>query len=110
MGVYLGPLTIELNGSNSDSISGRILRTVESISITAPAGLDGTVTIQTPDGIGTSPTWTALQSPPGTDIVIAASKTIVITSVPMHGIRVSSDASEDPAKIFQVFGEEKTHQ
>ena len=109
MGVSLGPLTIALNESNSDSISGRILRTVSSISITAPAALDGTVTIQTPDGIGTSPTWTALQSPSGTDITIASSKTIVLTAIPMHGIRVSSGASEDPAKVFQVFGEEKTH-
>ncbi len=109
MGVYIGPLTIALNGSNSDSISGRILRTVKSISITAPAGLDGTVTVQSPDGIGSSPTWTDLESPPGTAIAIASSKTIVITSIPMHGIRVSSDGTEDPAKIFQVFGEERTH-
>lgn len=110
MGIFLGNLTIALNGSNSNVISGRVLRTVKSVSITAPAALDGTVTIQTPDGIGSSPTYTALQSPPGTDITIASSKTIVITSLPMHGIRVSSGASEDPAKVFPVFGEEAAHQ
>ncbi len=110
MGVSIGNLTIPLAGTQSNVISGRILRTVKSISITAPAALDGTVTVQTPDGIGSSPTFTPLQSPPGTDITIASSKTIVITSIPMHGIRLSSSGAEDPAKVFPVFGEEAAHQ
>lgn len=110
MGVFLGNLVIPNGTKPSNAISGRVLRTLKSLSITAPAALTGTITIQTPDGIGTSPTFFALQSPPGTDITIAASKTIVITSLPMHGIRVNSGSSEGAERTFQVFGEEAAHQ
>ncbi|KKK51511.1 hypothetical protein LCGC14_3114230 [marine sediment metagenome] len=112
MGVFLGNLTIALNESNSSAISGRILRTVKSVMIVAPAALDGTVTIQIPDDITSSPTWVPLTRPSGSagghvDITIASSKAIILSEVPAHGIRVSSAASEDPAKVFPVFGEEK---
>ena len=110
MGVALADLVIPNGTKPSNVISGRILRTVKSISITAPATLTGTISIQIPDGIGTSPTFTNLQSPPGTDITIALSKSIVITSMPMHGIRVNSGSNEGAERTFKVFGEERSHQ
>lgn len=115
MGVKIGELTIALNESNSSALSGRTLRTLSSIMIVAPAALDGTVTVQVPDGIGSSPTWVNLTRPSGSgaghvDVTIGSSKAIILDSVPAHGFRVSSGASEDPAKVFPIFGEEKAHQ
>ncbi len=114
MGIFIGDLVIPLNTKPSNVLSGRILRTLRSITIIAPASLDGTVTVQVPDGIGSSPTFVNLTRPSGSaggheDVTIASSKAITLDSVPTHGFRVNSGANEDPAKTFPVFGEEKSH-
>ena len=108
MGVFLGNMTIALNGSNSSSIGGRLLRSVKSIEIHAPAALDGTVTLAAADDIDEG-SFTTVQSA-GPDVGLTSSKVLVITDLPFHSLRVESDASEDPAKVFPVFGEERTHQ
>lgn len=110
MGIFLGNLTIPSGAQPSNVISGRVLRTVGSVSITAPATLTGVVTVQVPDGIGASPTFTTLQDPPGTDITLVASRTIIITPVPAHGIRVNSGVNEGAERVFPMSGEEKAHQ
>ena len=108
MGVFVGNLTIELNESDSNSIGGRLLRTLRSISIHAPAALDGTVTLAAADQLAES-SFTTVQSG-GADVTLTNSKILVITDLPFHALRVESTGTEDPAKVFPVFGEEKAHQ
>ena len=108
MGVFLGNMTIALNESDSNSIGGRLLRSVKSIEIHAPAALDGTVTLAAADQLGET-SFTTVQSG-GADVGLTSSKVLVITDLPFHALRVESDGSEDPAKVFPVFGEERAHQ
>lgn len=69
------------------------------------AALTGTITIQTnskQDGTGTT---TTVQSPPGTDITIAALKAVPLTSVAFLAIRVHSSGAEGGSRDFEVIGE-----
>ena len=74
-----------------------------SISIRAPAALTGVATIQV---AMTEPSvdgdFTALQSPPGTDLVIAAGKTISLPAVAVKDIRISSSLAEGAQRDFIV--------
>ena len=109
MGVFLGNLVIPINTKPSSVISGRILRTVGSVEIHAPAALTGTITVQSANDLDDT-TFNNIQSPPGTDVVITAGDTTTLTRVPAHGIRVNSGSDEGAERTFPVFGEEKAHQ
>ena len=110
MGIYLATLTIAEAGTDSAditaSLSARALRTLKSIEIHGPAALTGTVTVETPNSIGSSPTYNTLQSG-GADVTVGADKVTIITAVPMHGFRVHSSSAEGAARSFVVMGEEK---
>jgi hypothetical protein len=108
MGVFIGNLVIANGGTDSTAISGRILRTVRSLEIHAPAALTGTITVQSANDIGNT-TFNNVQSPPGTDTVITAGDTTTLTVVPAHGIRVQSGSAEGAERTFPVFGEERLH-
>ena len=112
MGISLGTLTIPISTKPSNAIGGRQLRTLRSLMVIAPATLTGTITLQVPDGIGSSPTFVNLTRPSGSaggteDITIAASKVVTLSDVPMHSIRVNSSDDEGAARAFEFFGEEK---
>ncbi len=109
MGVFLGNLTIPISTKPSSALDGRLLRTVSSLVIHAPAALTGTITIQVPDALS-SPTYNNYQETPGTDVTITAGDAILLKQVPMHGIRVNSGSNEAAERVFPVFGEEKSHQ
>ncbi len=113
MGISLGTLPFQISTKPSNAIGGRQLRTVRALTIIAPSALTGTVTLQVPDGIGSSPTFVNLTRPSGSaggteDVTIAASKAVTLNSVPMHSIRVNSGTNEGSARAFELFGEEKT--
>src|SRR5688500_8596473 len=73
------------------------------ISIKAPAALTAVVTIQVamtePSADGD---FGNLQSPPGTDLVIAAGKTITIPAVAVKDIRLISAGAEGAQRDFIV--------
>lgn len=108
MGVFLGSLTIALDDSDSNSLGGRLFRTVKSIEIHAPAALDGTVTVAAADQLAET-SFTTVQSG-GVDVTLTSSKVLVLTELPFHAIRLEGTLGQDPAKAFPVFGEERTHQ
>ena len=114
MGIKLGTLTIPSGTKPSNAIGGRQLRTVGALTVIAPSALTGTVTLQVPDGIGSSPTFVNLTRPSGSaggteDVTIAASKAVTIENTPMHSIRVNSGTNEGANRAFELFGEEKAH-
>ena len=113
MGIKIGTLTIPSGTKPSNAIEGRQLRTLRSLMIIAPSALTGTITLQVPDGIGSSPTFVNLTRPSGSaggteDVTIAASKVVTLNDVPMHSIRVNSGSNEGSARAFELFGEEKS--
>lgn len=70
------------------------------------AALTGTNTLQSnhkQDGTGT---WVTVQSPPGTDVTLAALKGVVIQAMPFMALRIhSSVANEGGTRVFVVTGE-----
>ena len=108
MGVFLGNMVIENGETDSTSIGGRILRTIRSIEIHGPATLTGVITVQSADQLAET-SFTPIQSG-GVDIVVTASKVLVMTVVPGHALRVQSGSAEGDERTFPVFGEENPHQ
>ena len=111
MGVFLGNLVIPAWEKNSTPIFGRMLRTVRTVEIHAPAMVTGTIKVQSANDLENK-YYRDMQSPAGTDIVVSAGNVTIISIVPPHGIRVRSDAfkGEFMARTFPVFGEENLHQ
>lgn len=111
MGVYLATMRIASAGTDSPDFtsyaSARVLRTISALSIQAPAALTGTVTVQVPDSIGSSPSYQTLQSG-GADVQVTAGDAIPITRVPFHGFRLHSGSAEGANRDFVIMGEEKT--
>lgn len=71
-------------------------RGVDVLSIAAPSSLPETVKIISPDG-------STVQSPPGTDVVIAAGKTIVFTDWPYNSLQLAS-GTVAADRVFTVYG------
>lgn len=70
------------------------------------AALTGTNTLQSNEKEDGSGTWVTVQSPPGTDVTIAALKAVPLTGVPFMALRIhSSVANEGGTKTFEVTGE-----
>lgn len=71
-------------------------RLVDTLSIAAPSSLPETVKVISPDG-------STIQSPPGTDVVIAAGKTIVFTDWPYNSIQLASGTTAAD-RVFTIYG------
>lgn len=72
----------------------------DAVLIMAPDALTGTLTVQC--GPNADGNFVVLQSPPGTDITLAAGKAIVITDVPYPKIAVISAAAEGAQRTIRV--------
>lgn len=72
-------------------------RGVDALAISAPATLPETVNVVAPDG-------SVLQSPPGTDIVIAAGKTVIFLQWPFNSVQLLSGAAAGP-RVFTFYGQ-----
>ena len=102
MGLQKQVLTIAAGASASDEIEMTSLGQCNSLSIQAPATLTNAVTLQSADAEdGTN--WTAVQSPPGTDITIAAAKTTPITELPFPRLRLNAAGVEVAERQFIVW-------
>lgn len=71
------------------------------MTIIAPAALTGTITVEVSTD---NSTFGTLQSPPGTDINIAAGKSIVLDEVYVRYVRLKSSGAEGADRTFQVTG------
>lgn len=97
-------LTIPNGGVASNELGSDQLRPLKSISIQAPAVLAESVTVRSADiDAAAGATYAIIQSPPGTDVVIAAGKTIVLTELPFGRIRLGSLAVAAD-RVFEVWG------
>lgn len=96
-------LTIANGAAVSSELSGDSLRNARAISIQAPAALTGTVSLQSADDdLPSGTTFATVQSPPGTDITIAAGKTTVLTALPFPRVRLQSSVNEGGTRVFVV--------
>ena len=85
--------------NGTDTTAMQAFDDMESVTITAPAALTGTITIQV--DINASGTYGTLQSG-GSDITIAASKTLVIIDAAFKNMRIHSSSAEGAARQFIV--------
>lgn len=103
----IGTLTIPAAGSNSNELSSIAYHSCVAISIHAPATLTGAITLESADEDVDGATFDTVQSPPGTDIAVAAGKSIVLTDKPWPRIRLHSAGVEAAERVFAVWGEVK---
>ena len=102
--------TVAADDNASSIILSDVFAHYSSISIaapsTAPQGTISLASLRDPtldeavDG-----SWNTVQSPPGTDVVLTASKTIVLTRKPFPAIRLESDGTESVDLTYPVYGE-----
>ena len=102
MGKQLMTLTIANGASNSNRIPQHSLNKCKSLSIHAPAALTGTITVASGDSDDDGATFNVVQSPPGTDVTVAAAKTTVLTEVPFPTMRLQSGGVEAGTRTFVV--------
>jgi hypothetical protein len=102
-------LTIPNGALVSNAVSAQQFQGAKSLMIAAPATLPETVTLQSGDfdvQAGT-PTvaYGAVQSPPGTDITVGATKRVVLTATPYPNIRLSAGGAVGADRVFQLWAE-----
>jgi hypothetical protein len=103
-------MLIDISEDNNASsyIHGDEFAGLRAIMIVAPAALTGTITLATLDDPDSDETldasWKTIQSPPGTDVSVAAGKSTVVIIAPFPAIRLQSDGTEAADRQFKVYG------
>ena len=92
--------TIPAAGQDSNEIGGDQLRNCRAMSVMAPATLTGTVTVESGDDDVSGANFATVQSPPGTDVTVAADKTTVFTVTPFPRFRLHSSIAEAADRTF----------
>lgn len=100
----LGTLTIASGQTDSAVLDADTFRKYEALTIMGPAALTGTVTVQVGTTDASSPTFVTLQSPPGTDVAIAAAKAITISPPCFPQFRMHSTGAEGADRTFVIWG------
>ena len=93
-------LTIANGETDSDQYDESQLTGVRAIALQAPGTLPETITVQVSLDGGTN--FAALQSPPGTDVTIAAGKAIVIDVGGFDAFRLQAGASVGADRVFSA--------
>lgn len=102
----IGTLTITSGQQDSTVLSRDDFGKCRSIAfICQEAALTGTVTVEIGNAYPTPSNWATLQSPPGTDVTVAADKVVPITAVPFPALRLHSSVAEGGTRVFDVWGE-----
>src|SRR3954468_10139934 len=97
----IGTLTIANGATDSNWLTSDDFGRCRSLSIQCTAAaLTGTVTVQTNTLKDQSGTSTTVQSPPGTDVAIAALKAVLLTAIPFAALRLHSSSAEAGGKVF----------
>jgi hypothetical protein len=102
-------MTIPSGTAVSNAVSAQAFQGAKSLMLAAPGVLPETVTLQSGDFDAQAGTPTvaygAVQSPPGTDITIAAAKRVVLTATPFPIIRLSAGGNVAADRVFQLWAE-----
>lgn len=101
--VNLGTLSIPNGGTDSPVLDADVFGKFEAITVMAPATLTGTITVQVGVLDIVNPTFDTLQSPPGTDVAIAASKAFTISPPCFPQFRLHSSGAEAAQRDFQIW-------
>ena len=102
---YVGRLTIANGGTASNVLSRDVFGRCRSLCLVSrDAALTAAVTLQTATAEDT-PAYKTVQSPPGTDVALAANKAVVVLAVPFNAIRVLSAGAEGAERNWDVWGE-----
>lgn len=97
--------TIAVDDNDTNVISCDEFRGASELMICAPAALTGTITLMSASANDSAtPALVTVQSPPGTDVTIAAAKGIVLTAFPFPGIALHSSSNEVADRAFPVWG------
>jgi hypothetical protein len=96
--------TILSGQTSSSALTPSQLRFLSAITIEAPDTLPETVNIET-SADGSS--WSTFQSPPGTDVVIGAGKSISILEVSFRYLRVTATVGVAADRAFLVSATEE---
>ena len=94
----LGSLTISSGGTASSALTA-YLSDAKAITLTAPASVTGTITVQISVDGGT--TYVDLTSG-GSDVTIAAGNSVTITDPAFNALRVNSGSTETDTRTFTV--------
>jgi len=100
----VGTLTIPNGQSVSAALAATDYHGAIALSITAPAALTNTVTLEAADA-ETSPNYRTVQSPPGTDLSVGAGKSIVLLAFPWPGFRLKSSGNEGADRVFVIWAQ-----
>ena len=95
--------TIAPGATVSNEIGADELRSCRAMSIQAPDTLTGTVTATSGNDDIDTATFATIQSPPGTDVALAADKTTVFTIAPFPRFRLKSSIAEASARTFTAW-------
>jgi len=114
-GVYLGSLTITVASDDdaSDIMTADVYGNFSAISIISDGTAQvGTITLAALRHYTLDETndanWATIQSPPGTDVTIAADKAIALTALPFAAIRLESSGTETSDQVYYVYGHRGT--
>jgi|SRR3972149_4715966 len=95
---HLGSIVISSGGTESTALTA-YLDDAQTLTITAPAALTGTVGLEI--SVDGGSTYTDLTSG-GTDVTIAAANAVIVTDPGFNGFRVVSGSTETDTRTFQV--------
>lgn len=102
--VTIGTLTILNTATDSGVFGVDDYGKYEAITIHAPAALTAVVTVQVATTDVAAPTFNTLQSPSGTDITVAATKSITLTPPCFVQFRLHSAGAEGADRAFTITG------
>lgn len=101
---YTGTMVVASGGTGSNALPDGALYNRKSLTIIAPGTLPETANIEVDRGDGS---YAVLQSPAGTDIVIAAGKAVVLSFggfLPFFGLRIKTGATAAERTFHYVAG------
>lgn len=102
----IATFTIPNGGTDSNVVSRDAFGRCRSLEIACTAAaLTGVCTVQSNDQADGSGTWVTVQSPPGTDVAIAALKGVVLTAMPFMALRIHSASAEGAQRVFEATGD-----
>lgn len=102
--VLIATLTIESAATDSEIVTADQLAQFSGIEIhSANSAHTGTITVEKQSRVNVND-FRTLQSPPGTDVAIAADKVIAITQLGGPGLRLHSSGAEGATRTFYVWG------
>ena len=72
--------------------------------ISQDAALTNVCTLECGNAVSAT-NWATVQSPPGTDVTLAADKAVPVTAAPFPSLRIHSAGNEGGARTWEVWGE-----